>query len=75
MDIVRGKDNFLVLGVTGGIASGKSTVVNMLKELGAPVIDLDVIAKQVVQPGKPAWKEIVDYFGKQILQEDGTIGT
>lgn len=73
MDIVRGKDNCLVLGVTGGIASGKSTVVKMLKELGAPVIDLDVIAKQVVQPGKPAWKEIVDYFGKQILQEDGTI--
>jgi len=73
LETLRGKDNRLLLGVTGGIASGKTTVANMLKELGAPIIDFDVIARQVVEPGKQAWKEIVDYFGKQVLQEDDTL--
>jgi dephospho-CoA kinase len=73
LEELRGKDNRLLLGVTGGIASGKTTVANMLKELGAPIIDFDVIARQVVEPGKPAWKEIVDYFGRQVLQEDDTL--
>jgi len=59
--------------VTGGIATGKSTVSKMLEEMGAPLIDFDVLARQVVEPGKPAWKEIVDYFGRQVLQEDETI--
>jgi dephospho-CoA kinase len=59
--------------VTGGIASGKSTVANMLKDLGAPLIDFDVIAREVVEPGKPAWKEIVDFFGKQVLAEDDSL--
>ena len=71
LEDIRGKDDRLLLGVTGGIASGKTTVANMLEELGAPIIDFDVIARQVVEKGKPAWKEIVDYFGKQVLQEDG----
>ncbi|MGD9032243.1 MAG: dephospho-CoA kinase [Desulfobacteraceae bacterium] len=70
METIRGKDNRLLLGVTGGIATGKTTVVNMLKELGAPVIDFDVLARQVVEPEKPAWKEIVAYFGEQVIQED-----
>ncbi len=70
MEVIRGKDNRLLLGVTGGIATGKTTVVNMLKELGASVIDFDVLARQVVEPEKPAWKEIVAYFGEQVLQED-----
>ena len=56
--------------MTGGIAGGKTTVANMLKELGAHLIDFDVLARQVVEPGKPAWKEIVDYFGEQVLNED-----
>ncbi|MCP4668533.1 MAG: dephospho-CoA kinase [Deltaproteobacteria bacterium] len=73
LEALRGKDNRLLLGVTGGIASGKTTVANMLQELGAPMIDFDVIARQVVEPGKPAWKEIIDYFGKQVLQEDDTL--
>lgn len=68
---IRGNDHRLLLGVTGGIASGKSTVVNMLKELGAPVIDFDRIARLVVEPGKPALKEIIAYFGEQVLLEDG----
>jgi dephospho-CoA kinase len=70
LEMLRGQDHRLLLGVTGGIATGKSTVVRMLKELGAPVIDFDLIARQVVEPDKPAWKDIVDYFGTQILQED-----
>jgi dephospho-CoA kinase len=70
IDTLRGKDGRLLLGVTGGIASGKSTVVKMLGELGAPVIDFDLIARRVVEPGKPAWKDIVAYFGEQVLLED-----
>ncbi len=63
----------LLLGVTGGIASGKSTVADMLKDLGAPIIDFDVIARQVVEIGKPILKEIIDYFGEQVLLEDGQL--
>jgi dephospho-CoA kinase len=73
LEIIRRNDRLLLLGVTGGIASGKSTVAHMLRELGAYLIDLDHLARQVVEPGKPAWKEIVAYFGAQILQEDGHI--
>jgi dephospho-CoA kinase len=63
----------LVLGVTGGVASGKTTVANMLMELGAPIVDLDLIARQVVAPGKPAWKDIRGYFGDKVIRRDGTI--
>ena len=73
LEKIRGKDNRLLLGVTGGIASGKSTVANMLKEMGAPIIDFDIIAREVVEPKKPAWKEIVAYFGEQVLQKDETL--
>ena len=70
---LRGNDNRLLLGVTGGIASGKSTVATMLEELGAPIIDFDVLSRVVVEPGKPALKEIVSYFGEQVLLDDGTL--
>ncbi|MBN2124016.1 MAG: dephospho-CoA kinase [Deltaproteobacteria bacterium] len=70
LDAIRGKDNRVLLGVTGGIATGKTTVVQMLEDLGAPVIDFDVLARDVVEPGKPAWKDIVSFFGEQVLQED-----
>jgi dephospho-CoA kinase len=73
LEALRGKDNRLLLGVTGGIASGKTTVANMLAELGAPIVDFDLIARKVVEPGQPALRDIVDYFGKQVLQEDGTL--
>jgi dephospho-CoA kinase len=73
LEMIRGRDNRLLLGVTGGIATGKSTVVGMLREKGAPVIDFDLLAKKVVEPGQPAWKDIVTYFGEQILQEDRTL--
>jgi dephospho-CoA kinase len=70
LEAVRGKDHRLLLGVTGGRATGKSTVVRMLKELGAPVIDFDLLARKVVEPEEPAWRDIVAYFGTQILLED-----
>jgi len=73
LDEIRGGDGRLLLGVTGGIATGKSTVSEMLEQLGAPLIDFDVLARKVVEPGKPAWKDIVEYFGRQVLQEDETV--
>lgn len=73
IEALRGHDHRLLLGVTGGIASGKTTVANMLREMGAPIVDFDLIARQVVEPGQPALKDIVDYFGKQVLNPDGTM--
>lgn len=65
--------DLLVLGVTGGIASGKSTVAHMLAELGAPIIDFDRMAREVAAPGEPAFEEIVAYFGEQVKGPDGTL--
>lgn len=62
-----------MIGLTGGIASGKSTVARILRELGAPVIDADVLARQVVEPGQPAYEDIVREFGRDVLGADGTI--
>jgi len=62
-----------ILGVTGGIASGKTTVVKLLEEKGAPVIDFDVIAREIVEPGKPACKDIIAYFGEQVVRADGSL--
>jgi dephospho-CoA kinase len=63
----------MVIGLTGGIASGKSSVAKILKDMGIFVIDADEVARQVVEPGKPAWREIVDYFGPAVLHEDGSV--
>ena len=63
----------IVAGLTGGIASGKSTVAEILRKAGAVIIDADRIARQVVAPGLPAWREIRDLFGDGILQPDGAI--
>ncbi|GFN22456.1 MAG: dephospho-CoA kinase [Thermoanaerobacteraceae bacterium] len=62
-----------VIGLTGGIASGKSTVAGILASLGARVIDADKIAREVVEPGKPAWEEIKSVFGEEYLRPDGTV--
>jgi dephospho-CoA kinase len=64
---------FLLVGLTGGIATGKSTVSNMLQGLGAEIIDADQLARQVVEPGQPAWREIVEEFGRDVLTPDGTL--
>lgn len=60
-------------GLTGGIATGKSTVAGMLKELGCRIIDTDLIAREVVQPGQPALKEIAERFGNEVLNKEGTL--
>jgi dephospho-CoA kinase len=62
-----------VIGLTGGIASGKSTVARILRELGAAVVDADELARRVVEPGRPAHAELVREFGPEILAPDGTI--
>lgn len=61
------------VGLTGGIASGKSVVAGIFKSLGAYIIDADVIARELVKPGLPAWHEIVEKFGGDILLEDGNV--
>lgn len=62
-----------LIGLTGGIASGKSTVSRMLSELGAYIIDADKLSREVTQPGKPAWQEIIKKFGQDIIQDNGEI--
>ena len=62
-----------VVGLTGGIASGKSVVSGMLADLGVKIIDLDKIAREVVEPNKPAWEEIIECFGEELLLSDRTI--
>jgi dephospho-CoA kinase len=63
----------ILVGLTGGIASGKSTIAKMFKRCGAIVIDADELAREVVKPGKSAWREIVKTFGKTILNSDLTL--
>lgn len=63
----------LVIGLTGGIASGKSTVSNMLKEMKIPVVDADVEARLAVMKGEPAYSKIIATFGRDILLEDEEI--
>ena len=59
-----------LVGLTGGIASGKSTVAEILKRQGAAIINADVLAREVVEPGRQAWTEIVNTFGTAVLQPD-----
>ncbi len=63
----------MIIGLTGGIATGKSTVAKMMREKGLPIIDADLISRQVVEPGEKAYKEIVKTFSKSILNENLTI--
>jgi dephospho-CoA kinase len=63
----------LLVGLTGGIASGKSTVSAMLAERGAEIIDADHIARQIVLPGLPAWCKIREHFGPGVLHPDGQL--
>ena len=62
-----------VVGLTGGIASGKSAVARIFAELGARLVDADLLARQVVEPDKPAWAQIVDHFGPAVLNPDRTL--
>jgi len=62
-----------VLGLTGGIGSGKSMVASMFAQLGAEVIDADQLAREVVEPGQPALQEIATAFGSDVLMPDGRL--
>ena len=63
----------IIVGLTGGIGSGKSSVAEMFKDEGAYVIDFDYLARVVVEPDTPAWRDIVDYFGPEIISPDRTL--
>jgi len=63
----------MILGVTGGIASGKSTVVALLVDLGAQVVSADQLSRELVEPGQPALAALVERFGSSILSADGTL--
>ena len=63
----------LIVGLTGGIASGKSTVARIMAQAGAHIIDADLIARTVVQPGRPACEEIRRLFGEAVFRTDGTL--
>lgn len=63
----------ILVGLTGGVATGKSTVAKMFERCGALIIDADVLAHHVMTPGKPAWRAIVKTFGKTVLNPDRTL--
>ena len=63
----------MIIGLTGSIASGKSTVSEMLKEKGFPIVDADKIARLVVEPGTSVIKEIAEHFGNEVINEDGSL--
>ena len=72
-EIIKAENRVLLNGLTGGIASGKSTVARFMKEIGSVVIDFDILARQVVRPEEKAWREIVEYFGEDILLDNREI--
>ncbi len=61
------------VGLTGGIASGKTTVSNLFADLGVPIIDTDVISRELLQPGELAYQQVCDHFGSEILDAKGEI--
>lgn len=62
-----------IIGLTGGIGSGKTTVAKLFAELGIDIIDTDVIARELVQPGSECLQKLVEYFGNKMLLSDGTL--
>jgi len=64
---------FLLVGLTGGIATGKSTVSEILRQLGGEIIDADQLARDVVEPEQPAWKQILEEFGRGVVTAAGTL--
>ena len=64
---------FLLVGLTGGIATGKSTVSEILRQLGCEIIDADRLARDVVEPEQPAWKQIVAEFGGGVVTAEGAL--
>lgn len=67
------RDGVLRVGLTGGIATGKSYVTQRLREAGLPTIDADVLARDAVAPGSPGFAAVVQRFGREVLADDGTL--
>ena len=63
----------MIIGLTGGIGSGKTAVSDRFKALGVHVVDADIAARIVVEPSKPAWQDIKDFFGSEVLLPDNTL--
>ena len=63
----------VIIGLTGSIASGKSTVAKMIHAYGLPIVDADVVARQVVEPGRPTLKKIAEVFGQDVITAEGTM--
>ena len=63
----------LTIALTGGIGSGKTSIASIFKNLGVPIIDSDTISKEIILPGKPCFKDIVNEFGEEILTNKGII--
>jgi len=63
----------LTIALTGGIGSGKTSIASIFKSLGVPIIDSDTISKEIILPGKPCFKDIVNEFGEEILTNKGTV--
>lgn len=63
----------MILGLTGGIASGKTTVADLLAEQGIDIFDADQVARDIVKPGEPTLSEIIKHFGQEVLSADGTL--
>ena len=62
----------ITVGLTGGIASGKSAVASILRGYGIPVVDADQVTRSIVEPGEPALEEIIEEFGAGVVHDDGT---
>jgi dephospho-CoA kinase len=69
----RTSDSVIAFGLTGGVASGKSTVARYFQDLGAHIIDADRIGHEAIEPGRAAYREIINHFGKEILDPNGCI--
>ncbi|MEK4386839.1 dephospho-CoA kinase [Solibacillus sp. FSL W7-1464] len=63
----------MIIGLTGSIASGKSTVAKMIESYGLPIVDADVVARKVVEPGTPTLKKIAEAFGPEVIAQDGSM--
>lgn len=63
----------MIIGLTGSIASGKSTVAKMIESYGLPIVDADVVARQVVEPGTPTLNKIAEAFGPEVIAHDGSM--
>ena len=63
----------VIIGLSGGIGSGKTAVSDRFKALGICIVDADIVARTIVEPNKPAWQDIIDFFGPEVLLEDQTL--